>query len=177
MVEFYRSSDVPDLWHSTVRITHPLPRERRLWRCAHSWQFTTSPCSLLNIRESTCWEEFLLEASFRNRRTIECNHIFYFCVHKLFLDENKWIRFYPRERLVQYIGVKKKPTQTNFLQVGWSCVLPLEVGYVWDGSSCDLEELKRSTCLCILLAMGLDFVVVPYKWDLAYVNARWGFSS
>lgn len=125
MVEFYRSSDVPDLWHSTVRITHPLPRERRLWRCAHLWQFTTSPCSLLNIRESTCWEEFLLEASFRNRRTIECNHIFYFCVHKLFLDENKWIRFYPRERLVQYIGVKKTPPKQT------SCKLAEVVYYPW----------------------------------------------
>lgn len=32
-------------------------------------------------------------------------------------------------------------------------------------------------CICILLAMCLDFVIVLYKWDLAYVSVRWGFNS
>lgn len=124
--EFYRASNVQHLWCSTVRVTHTATLGMvGVDVCVHSGWFMSSPCLLLSIRELTCWEKFLLEASFRNRRTTECNHIFNFCkrVRKLFLD-NKWIQFYMRERLVQHIGVKKKPKQT-------SCKLSEVVYYLW----------------------------------------------
>lgn len=37
--------------------------------------------------------------------------------------------------------------------------------------------LYDSVCLCILPGIGLDFIVVLYKQDLAYMNVRRGLNS